>query len=117
MQGNRTQYSLCDITPQSRYIDFQKFIIDLDRQQEELLKFKLQTKRWRTERPELNDILAKKIKRGSDLGDALQVYFASRVLDMNRDQEQVEQNESVLDETEKIRSQIFEGIKFTTDNS
>lgn len=35
------------------------------------MKSCLLSKRWKTERPELNDILSKKIKRGTDLGEAL----------------------------------------------
>lgn len=45
------------------------------------MKSCLLSKRWKTERPELNDILTKKIKRGTDLGEALQNYYNARLSD------------------------------------
>ena len=60
----QVQYTLCDLTPISRQPDFGKYLLEVDRQQEALLKNRIRMKKWRDDKPELQDMLSKKIKRG-----------------------------------------------------
>ncbi|KAM3135595.1 hypothetical protein pb186bvf_012266 [Paramecium bursaria] len=71
-------YSLCDMTPFNRYQEFMKLKYDLEPIQDDIIKNKIRRNKWKDEHPQLEDVLQKKIKRGTELWSQVQEFLLKR---------------------------------------
>lgn len=112
------QYELCDYTPAQRQSDlFREYLLRAEMKQEEILLNKIRQSKWREEHPELDEVLKKKIKRGTELWTNVQEFLKKRQRSeqMDDDEEEQERNQNQQKEDEvdlsKLQGDLIELLK------